>query len=100
MIAPRTLTAALAAITAAVVGVILNLAVWFGLHVLFAEVGEFTGYGMELDVPVLETLDPAAAALTLAALIALFRLRLGLLTVLAGSAAAGIGLHLLGLAGG
>jgi chromate transporter len=94
------LAAALAAITAAVVGVILNLALWFGLHVLFAEVSEFTGYGMELDLPVLETLDPAAAALTLAALFAVFRLRLGLLTVLAASAAAGILLHLLGLVGG
>jgi chromate transporter len=90
------LSAALAAITAAVVGVILNLALWFGLHVLFDEVRVFTGLGMHLDVPVLRTLDPAAAALTLAALVAVFQLRLGLLTVLAASAAAGVALHVLG----
>jgi chromate transporter len=96
----QALAAALAAITAAVVGVILNLALWFGLHVLFAEVGKFTGYGMDLDVPVLETLDPAAAALTLAALVAVFRLRLGLITVLAGSAAVGVALYFLGLVDG
>jgi chromate transporter len=96
----RALSAALAAVTAAVVGVILNLALWFGLHVLFEEVRVFTGFGMRLDVPVLNTLDPAAAALTLAALVAVFWLRLGLLTVLAASAAAGICLYLLGLVNG
>jgi chromate transporter len=96
----RALSAALAAITAAVVGVILNLALWFGLHVLFEDVRVFTQFGMRLDVPVLNTLDPAAAALTLAALVAVFWLRLGLLTVLAGSAGAGICLYLLGLVNG
>ena len=38
--ANQRLSGALAAITAAVVGVILNLTVWFALHVLFAEVEE------------------------------------------------------------
>jgi chromate transporter len=94
------LSAALAAITAAVVGVILNLALWFGLHVLFEEVALFTGFGMHLDVPVLATLDPAAAALTLAVLVAVFWLRLGLLSVLAASAAAGVALYLAGLVNG
>lgn len=49
------LSGALAAITAAVVGVVLNLALWFGLHVLFDEVRVFTGLGMHMDVPVLQT---------------------------------------------
>ncbi|MFW6077616.1 MAG: chromate transporter, partial [Hyphomicrobiales bacterium] len=93
----KALSAALAAITAAVVGVILNLALWFGLHVLFRTVRVFTGFGMHLDLPVLRTLDPAAALLTLAALLAVFWLRLGLLTVLAASAAAGVTLHVLGI---
>jgi chromate transport protein ChrA len=93
----QALSAALAAITAAVVGVILNLALWFGLHVLFEEVRVFTGFGMHLDVPVLGTLNPAAAMLTLAALVAVFQLRLGLLSVLAASAAAGMALYLLGV---
>jgi chromate transporter len=93
----RALSAALAAVTAAVVGVILNLAIWFGLHVLFDEVRIYTGFAMNMDVPVLATVDPVAALLTLAALVAVFLLRLGIFAVLAGSAAIGIGLHLLGL---
>jgi chromate transporter len=91
------LSAALAAVTAAVVGVILNLAVWFGLHVLFDEVVQFTGFGMRMDVPVLESIVPSAAMLTLAALIAVFFLRVGIFTVLAGSAAIGIALYGLGI---
>lgn len=46
----RVLSAALTAITAAVVGVILNLAVWFGLHVVFEEVQTITPFGLDLDV--------------------------------------------------
>ena len=60
----RALSAALAAITAAVVGVILNLAVWFALHVMFAEVKEVRVIGMTLDVPVLGSINPAALVLT------------------------------------
>ncbi len=48
----KALSAALSAITAAVVGVILNLSVWFALHVLFAQVYEFRGFGMMVDLPV------------------------------------------------
>ncbi|MFN4088088.1 MAG: chromate efflux transporter [Alphaproteobacteria bacterium] len=84
------LSGALAAVTAGVVGVILNLAIWFGLHVLFDEVRVFSGLGMNMDVPVWRTLDPAAAVLVAAALLAVFHFRLGVFTVLAGSAFAGI----------
>jgi chromate transporter len=91
------LSAALAAVTAAVVGVILNLAVWFGLHVLFDEVVQFSGFGMRMDVPVFESIVPSAAMLTLAALIAVFYLRVGIFAVLAGSAAIGIALYGLGI---
>ncbi len=90
----RVLTGALTAITAAVVGVILNLAVWFGLHVVFAEVRTLTALGLRLDVPVWATLDLAAAALVLSALVAVFRFGTGTLTVLAGSAVAGLVLKL------
>jgi chromate transporter len=92
----RALAAALAAITAAVVGVVLNLAVWFALHVLFAEVREVRAYGMSLDVPVLATANLPAILLTLAALFAVFRLKVGMIPVLAGSSAAGILLYLAG----
>ena len=96
--ANEALSAALAAITAAVVGVVLNLAIWFGLHTLFTEVETFTGFGMHLDLPVPATMDPASATLVAIALVAVFRFRLGILTVLAGSAALGIVLYASGLA--
>jgi chromate transporter len=51
---------ALAVITAAVVGVVLNLAIWFGLQVLFGEVHEVEGFGTLLESPVLATIDSAA----------------------------------------
>ena len=82
----RALASALAAITAAVVGVILNLAVWFTLHTLFRTQQELWG----MDLPVLASVDLPALVLTLAAIIAVFRLRLGMLTVLAGCAVAGL----------
>lgn len=91
------LTAALTAITAAVVGVILNLAIWFGLHVVFDEVRTLTSFGLDLDVPVWSTVNLAAAALVLAALVAVFRFRLGAVTVLAGCALAGVALASMGL---
>jgi chromate transporter len=86
----RALAAALAVITAAVVGVVLNLAVWFGLHVLFGEVREVEGFGMSLDVPVFATIDPAALVLTLAAIVAVFHLKIGMIPVLAACSAAGV----------
>jgi len=57
------LSAALSAITAAVVGVILNLAVWFGLHVVFATVAETRVAGLRLLVPEVATIDPVALVL-------------------------------------
>ena len=88
------LSRALAGITAAVVGVILNLAVWFSLHVLFREVGEIRWMGMRLLVPEWGTVDWAAVVLAAFAFLALFRFKLGMLTTLAASAAAGLLWHL------
>jgi len=95
----RALSAALSTITAAVVGVILNLSIWFSLHVLFREVATVTAPGMAIDVPVLSTLDPAAAGLTLAAIVAVFVLRLGMGWVLGGAALAGMMMWATGLTG-
>ena len=92
----RVLTAALTAITAAVVGVILNLAVWFGMHVVFDEVRSVAAIGLDLEVPVWSSVDPAAAALVGAALLAVFRARMGPVTTLAGCALAGVALAALG----
>jgi chromate transporter len=86
----RALGGALAAITAAVVGVILNLAVWFGLHVLFRELRAMEGFGMSLEVPILATIDPVALVLMLAASLAMFRFNVGMFPVLAACSAAGI----------
>ncbi len=91
----RALSGALAAITAAVVGVILNLAVWFGLHVLFGTVAETRVGPLRLWVPDAATLDPAALVLTLLAFVALFRLRLGVLPTLGLGAALGLAWRLL-----
>ena len=90
----RAVSAALAAITAAVVGVILNLAVWFALHVVFSTVTVWTDFGLKLSVPVLASVNPAALALSLAAALAVFRFKIGMLRVLAGCAAAGVLLYL------
>jgi chromate transporter len=85
----RTLADALTAITAAVVGVILNLALWFALHTLFGEVREWRGDGMRLLLPEWSTLSVPAALLAAGALFATLRRRIGMLTVLAVCAAAG-----------
>ncbi|MEQ8354981.1 MAG: chromate efflux transporter [Kiloniellaceae bacterium] len=92
------LSAALTVITAAVVGVILNLALWFALHVLFRRVERFDGWGLHLAVPDLSTLDWAAAALAAAALLAVFRFKTGTPALLAGAALLGVALHVTGIA--
>ncbi len=92
----RALSAALAAITAAVVGVVLNLAVWFALHVAFREVGVFEGGGLHVALPRFSSVDPAAGLLAVAALVAVFRFNLGVIPLLAASAVCGVALHLAG----
>jgi len=86
------LSAAFAAITAAVVGVILNLAVWFALHVMFKDVGIFEAFGLRVAVPDLMTLDPIAVALVVTALIAVFVFRVGMIALLGAAAVVGLGL--------
>jgi chromate transporter len=89
----KALGAALSSITAAVVGVILNLAVWFALYTLFAEVTVHQIGPLKLETPTLASVNVAALVLTLAAIMALFRFKIGVVTVLAGSALAGIAYH-------
>jgi len=91
------LSAALSAVTAAVVGVILNLAVWFAIHVVWREVERIGAGPVQMDLPVWTSIDPVAAVLSILAVAAVFRLKLGMATVLAGSAALGLALHLAGL---
>lgn len=63
----RLLSSALSAITAAVVGVILNLALWFSLHTLFGEVTTRIFFPLRLQIPNLATLNVAALLITLLA---------------------------------
>jgi len=86
----RVLNAAMASITAAVVGVILNLSVWFALHTLFAEVHPVRWGLLHMNVPVLSTLNPAALVLTIAALVAMLRFKLSMPATLAASAVLGL----------
>ncbi len=88
--ANKKLSAALAAITASVVGVILNLALWFALHVVFAEVAERQVYGIRLLVPAWASVDPAALVLAAGALIAMLVFRVGMMPTLAAGAALGL----------
>jgi chromate transporter len=86
----RRLSAALATITAGVVGVILNLAVWFAMHVIFAEVEEVWIGPLRLILPNPATLDPLALVVAVAAMLAMLRLKAGILPTIAGAAAFGI----------
>jgi chromate transporter len=88
----RALSGALAAITAAVVGVILNLAVWFALHVLFRNVGELNLGWLRPAWPDFLSLDWKAALLSAFAMLAMFRWRFGMLPTLAVCGAAGLAL--------
>jgi len=92
----RSLHAALSAITAAIVGVILNLSLWFALHVVFRALEERRYGPLRLLVPVLSSIDWAAAALCGLTLLALLRFKLGLPRTLAGSALLGAAWKLLG----
>jgi chromate transporter len=95
----RSLSAALSAITAAVVGVILNLSVWFGLHLVFHGIDERHVGPLRLLVPDLSTLDAPALVLAALAMLALFRFKLGLPKTLALSALLGAAWKLLPLSG-
>ncbi|MFC4638408.1 chromate efflux transporter [Deinococcus hohokamensis] len=85
----QALSGALSAISAAVVGVILNLSLWFALHTLFARVNERRFGPLQLDVPVWATVSWPTLLLALLAGVALLRLRLGTLKVLGLSTALG-----------
>ncbi|MBR0739358.1 chromate efflux transporter [Bradyrhizobium liaoningense] len=91
------LAGALSAITAAVVGVILNLSIWFALHTLFRETVPVNAFPLNFDMPVLKSVDVPALVLAIAAATAIFRFKLGMLTVLAASCAAGVALRVAGV---
>lgn len=91
---PR-LSAAMQGISAAVVGVIGTLSVWFALHVLFGTVGSQQIGPLRLPVPEWRSLSPEALALTALAALLMLRVRLGLVPTLLVLALAGAGASLL-----
>jgi chromate transporter len=92
----RALSGALTAITAAVVGVILNLAIWFGIHTIFREVRRVEWGLLNFDAPVWGSVNLWALLLSAAAIIAMFRFKIGMLPTLAATSAAGIALYATG----
>ena len=96
----RILAVALTGITAAVVGVVLNLAIWFGLRVMFVDLADVTlpslG-GINLSLPVLSSFDPLASTIIAGALLAITRFGVSMIKVLTVSAATGLALGSVGL---
>ena len=89
----RWLTAALMGISAAVVGVVLNLAVWFALHTLFGEVRRVDAGAVHLLLPVPATLDWGAALVSAGSVLVVFRWKVGVLPLLGAAMLAGVLLH-------
>ena len=89
---PR-LSAALSGVTAAVVGVILNLSVWFGLHVIFTRVTPRQIGPLSLPLPEVSSLDPTALALTLLAGLLMLGLKRSMVQTLALCAGVALALH-------
>jgi len=92
----RALSGALSAITAAVVGVIVNLAIWFGIHTIFREVRAVAWGPVSFDAPVWESVHLWALLLSAGAIAAMFRFKLGMLPTLAATSAAGVALYAAG----
>jgi chromate transporter len=91
---PR-LKAALAAVTAAVVGVILNLTVWFAVHVLFGTVTESFAGPIRLLIPQPDTVSWPAVLLAALAVLLLFVLHRGVIATLATCAGLALAWHVL-----
>jgi chromate transporter len=91
--ANRRLSGALAAITAAVVGVILNLSVWFALHVLFGKVAEMHAGPLRWYAFDPLALDVRASVLAIIAGILAFKLHRSLIEVVIAMAALGAATH-------
>jgi len=93
----KPINAALSALTAAVVGVVLNLAIWFAIHTIFQEVRPVRGFGLAFEAPVLGSVDPWALALSVVAMVAIFRFKIGMIPTIALCSGTGIVLFLAGV---
>jgi chromate transporter len=95
----RSLSAALTGITAAVVGVIANLGVYFAVHTLFRKTFAVDRSVLALELPDLSTLRPVALAIAVVAAVLIFRLRWSVLRTLGICALLGLAAGLAGLTG-
>lgn len=86
----QALSGAMSAITAAVVGVILNLAIWLAVHTTFARSIPIVAGPVRFDWPVLTTVNVASLLLTLAATVATFRFQIGVMPVILGCSLTGL----------
>jgi len=86
----RSLGTAMSGITAAVLGVVLNLAVWFALHTIFGSIRDVYAFGAHLLVPAWDTINVPTLLIALFAVLALFRLKLGMMTTIGCCAALGV----------
>ncbi len=91
----RVLASALAGVTAAVVGVIVNLALWFSTHALFSAVTSYRIAGAMLEVPVIASVQISSVLITLVAAVLAFRFGASLLTTLAVSGVLGVAAYVL-----
>jgi len=86
----KSLNSAMSAITAAVMGVVLNLAVWFALHTIFGSVRDVYALGAHLLVPAWSSINVPTLLLAVFAMFAIFRLKLGMMKTIGSCAALGI----------
>jgi chromate transporter len=74
---------ALTTIGAAVAGVVLNLALWFALHTAFASVDDVSSGPFQFSVPDVSSIQWVSVAISIAAAVLVFRIRIGTLKVIA-----------------
>jgi len=91
----KSLNAVLSSITAAVVGVVLNLALWFSVHASFGTVNEIHTFGLRLLVPVWQTVKVGSLLISTGAFVALFRYKVSMIKTLGFSTALGFLTHVI-----
>ncbi len=84
----------MSSITAAIVGVVLNLAVWFALHTVFGSIRDVYILGAHLQIPLWNTINMPTLLIAIFAMLAIFRFKLGVIQTIGGSAVLGILYHL------
>ena len=86
----KSLHSAMSGITAAIVGVVLNLAVWFAMHTVFGSVRDFREFGMHLQIPVWQTLNIPSLFIAAFAILAIFRFKMGVIKTIGCSVGLGV----------